>query len=177
VNDDPADPDPAEEEKLVLEAMRHLADQQLERADRLRGTARQMFAYTTGVFTLAQSAAFVGFNQKPNIVSWEQTTLLVLAMLAGAAVIATGVATFCQDKLKTVPDISEDDVKDAEQAAVAQGTSVAPRLSAKYAKAFKERREAIEARRGDRDWVAITAAVTLGFVLLELMAAFLFRIP
>lgn len=62
--------DADEHSKLVLEAMRHLADQQLEQAERVRSAARQTFVYLAGFFTLAQAAAFTGFA-KESVTPWD----------------------------------------------------------------------------------------------------------
>src|SRR5689334_10774297 len=56
--------DAAEHSKLVMDAMRHIADQQFDRAERVRLGARQTFLYVSALFTIGQAAAFTNFGVK-----------------------------------------------------------------------------------------------------------------
>jgi hypothetical protein len=43
--------------------MRRLADQQILRAERVRGASRQAFVYVSAFFAVAQAVAFSSFGQ------------------------------------------------------------------------------------------------------------------
>lgn len=164
-----------EHSKLVLEAMRHLADQQLERAERVRSAARQTFVYLAGFFTLAQAAAFMGFASK-DVTPWEQTRLIWVALVAAIALGTTGVFTLATDKLRKVKDLAPEDVAREGDEAIETDEFVADRLVKLYFDAAKQQQGAVEDRQAPSNLVQFTAAVTVLATLAEVVVSLVVRL-
>lgn len=168
--------DAGEHAKLVAEAMRHLADQQITRADRVRGTARQTFVYVSAFFAVAQAVAFSSFGQE-GVSPSDQTTVILFGIAAVIAVAATGVLTICVDQLRRVPDASPQDIVDQADKAIDEDEHVSNNLTKLYAKNVKERSKAIEERTKWSSWVTFSAMVSVGLILAEVLASLIVRIP
>jgi len=174
---EPADPhDPDEHAKLVAEAMRHLADQQIVRADRVRGTARQTFVYVSAFFAVAQAVAFSSFGQEVVSPS-DQTTVILFGIAAVVAVAVTGVLTICVDQLRQVRDANAQDILTHADKAVDEDDHVSNSLTRLYENNARERSKAIEERAKWSSAVSYSAMISVGLILAEVLASLIVRIP
>jgi hypothetical protein len=163
-----------EDAGLLVEAMRHLADQQVERAERVRAAARQTFAYVTGIFTLAQAGALTAFGQK-QISGTEQKYILALALLAAVGVGVTAIFALSAERLRRAPEIAPDDITKAGDQAAEHGEPVGEELTLLYARRIDEQVKVINERRAPLTRVTIAAGVTIAIVVAELIVALIAR--
>jgi hypothetical protein len=162
--------------KLAMEAMRHLADGQLDRAERVRLSARQAFVYVSGFFAVAQVVTFSAFANA-NIANGEQDWIVRMALGAAISVAITGILAIWTDKLRSVPDPTPKDIADAIDEAEAEGTPAADALTQLYASVVKNRSKAVKDRGA---WIKATTAfamVTVAVTLAEIVLSLLYRLP
>lgn len=165
-----------EHSKLVMEAMRALAEGQLERADRLRTAGRQMFVYVSAFFAVGQTVAFTGFANA-NVTGTEQVVLFGTGLLAAVALAVTGFRTLAADELRVSDDISPEDILREADRAIDDHEPVADRLTKLYLDAAKARLATLESRKTPLKDVTYGAVATVSLVLLEVIVAFVTRIP
>lgn len=176
VNDVDDEPDPVEHSKLVLEAVRHLADQQQARAERTRSAARQMFVYVSVVFTVGQTVAFTSFGQA-NLVGGEQGWILKAGVVSAFALALTGVLAIITDRLRPVRDASVEDILDQADKAIDAKDFVGAYLTKLYADNAIARSKAVEDRQGWLTATTVSAVATVTLVLGEITISLISRIP
>jgi hypothetical protein len=143
VDDEKHDAD--EHAKLVLEAMRRLSDEQVERAERVRNSARNTFLFLSGIFTVAQTATISALNSN-KVSHTDRAWVIALAITAAGVLAFTGFVTIIVDHLRRVRDISTDDIEREANAAVDNDEFVGDRLITLYRASAKGRAAAVDAR-------------------------------
>lgn len=165
----------AEHSKLVLEAMRHHADQQMLRAERVRSTARQMFVYVSVLFTVAQTVAFTSFGAE--VSDQAQRFILGSGLVAAVALGFTGIMALLTDQLRSVSDASPDDIARESDKAIDAGEFVGDALVKLYSDTSKARVEAIEEKRQLLRFTTRGAIATVVLVLAEIAISLVARMP
>lgn len=166
VSEDPNEP--------LVEAMRHLADQQVARAERVRAAGRQTFAYLTAVFTVAQAGTLSTFGSD-DLTRSEQTLLLIVALLALGALGATGILALVTDRLRTAPEIAPEDLTEAAGAAEERGEPVSDELILLYGERAKKQSAIIRERRTPLKALTFFAGSTIVAVIVQIAIALVAR--
>lgn len=170
-------PDAAlEHSKLVLEAMRDLAEKQLERAERVRTAARQTFVYVSTLFAVTQAVAFTGFAGSA-VSPAEKTSVLGLGIVAAGVLGVTGILVVWTDKLRTVPDVAAKDIIREADRAIELGEDVADRLTKLYLDSARERESAVSQRRRLAAAVSWLASGVVVLALGEIVVSLASRLP
>lgn len=164
-----------EDEALVLDSLRALASQELDRGERFASKARQAVVFAAGFFAVVQTVVFNSFAAK-HLSDGERHTLLILAIVAGAALVVCGISLLFSDGVFKTKDLSSDEIIDTANLAEEQGEPVARELSGLYATIVDERRETNGKRRWALRATQLTAFVTSVAVLIELIYALNARI-
>lgn len=167
--------DAAEHSRAVAEAMRHLADQQYDRAERLRAAARQTFLWVSALFTVTQVVALSAFGED-KITPGEQQSLMWIAIVGASFLLVTLLLTIGTDRLRKVADIAPDDLVRAADDAVESGDHFGDALVAMYHLTATRRAEAVKER---REWlysVTVFAAITVTVLVGEIVYALIIRL-
>jgi hypothetical protein len=168
--------DADERSKLVLEAMRHLADQQLERAERVRSFSRQTFVYVAALFTVAQTVTLTSFAAS-SVSSSERVFILIPAIAAAVLLGVAGLATLNVDRLREVRDFGVADIlREAGKAERDPTFSFADRLGKLYADSAEARAAAVETRREATFWGTVAASLTIFLVVAEVVISLITRL-
>jgi hypothetical protein len=164
----------SEDSRLLVEAMRHIADQQVERAERGRTSARQTFAYLTGIFTLAQAGTLAAFAHQ-GMPTWAERATLVLSL---ATVACLGVASFFAiraERLRIAPEIAPKDLTRTADEAETTGGLSETRSRLLYAERIEKQGKVIDERRVPLDVLTTMAFLTIFFLVLEVGVALVGR--
>jgi hypothetical protein len=175
----PPDDDQAtsEDAKYVLEAVRDVLDEQRASAERLRSSARQTFVFVSVLFTIAQTAVFTNFDGTGGLSSTEKGALLVLGIAAVAGVATTGLLALAADALQPARAVAVSDIVREVEKAASRGEPATYALIDLYDTAIKELVSVVDKRRARLSCLSVAAALTIGFVVVEIAVALLVRIP
>jgi hypothetical protein len=164
----------SDDSRLLVEAMRHLADQQVARAERVRTSARQTFAYLTGIFTLAQAGTLAAFAHH-GMPEWTEGVTLGLALGTVGCLGLAGFFAIRAEQLKPAPEIAPIDITKAADDAELSGESIGDGLVMLYARRIDQQGAVINSRRMPLKDLTSVALVTILLVVLELAAALIGR--
>jgi hypothetical protein len=164
----------SDDSRLLVEAMRHIADQQVERAERVRTSARQTFAYLTGVFTVAQAGTLAAFAHQ-GMPEWAERATLVLALVTVVCLGVGGFFVIRTERLKVAPEIAPWDVTRVADEAEETGEPVGDALALLYAERIEKQGKAIDERRAPLDVLTAMAFLTIFFLILEVGVALVGR--
>jgi hypothetical protein len=167
--------DADEHSRLVLEAMRHLADEQQARAERVRSSARNTFIYLSALFTVAQAVALGEFGES-TVSDAERKWIVYVGVAAAAALALTGVITIVVDRLRRVPDIAPGDLEREADIAIDNDEFVADRFTKLYKATARERAAAIEERSPWLLSLTLGAVATVLIVVAEIVISLLARV-
>lgn len=167
--------DSIEHSRMVLEAMRHLADQQYDRAERTRSSARQTFAFVAALFTVAQTVAFTGFSA--DLVSGdERAWILRLGIAAAWTLGVTGICALATEALRRVSDISARDLLEEADEAEEADEFVGDRYIKLYVDSTQARTKAVESRQPWRLATTVVAIMTVLLVVAEIAVSLIARL-
>jgi hypothetical protein len=155
--------------------MRHLADQHVARAERVRASARQTFAYLTAIFTVAQAGTLSGFDAD-ELTSLEQSLMLSAALLAVVGIAAAGLLTLKADRLRRAPEIAPRDITSAGDTAHEHGEPVSDELTLLYADRIRAHSELIDERRGPLKHLTWVAGSTIILLVIQIIVALIARL-
>lgn len=130
----------------VVDALKASADQELTIAERCGSKARQAFALAAGVFVVAQTVAFGGFETE-NLSSTEKEWMIRLAIGAVATLALAALATIKADATVDSRDLPLAALQDDLNAAYDGDPDVTGRLGGYYLGVVRTRREANDIRR------------------------------
>jgi len=164
---------PPEDAGRVVDALKSSAEQELTIAERLSSKARQAFALAAGVFVVAQTVAFGGF-QTANLSNREQDWMIGLAIGAVVMLAVAAFATIKADATVDSRDLPLADLEDDLNAAYEGDKDVTGRLGGYYLGVVRSRREANNTRRSwykrARLVVALSLLATVAELILSLAA-------
>lgn len=171
---DDRDDDRFEEAKLSLDAMRRLADHQLNRIDLVRSSTRQTFVYVAGLFTVAQTAAMAALTQTA-VSDNESRFLLIAAGVACGLLLLLGVLTVFVDRLVKVDGVSPEDIVRQDDSADDR-THLAQLLFKLEKEATDARSSVLENRTKLLRSSTVTAVLTVLAVAVELVGSLMTRL-
>ncbi len=175
----PDDEHDADVSKFVLEAVRGLAEEQAARADRVRSSARQTFAYVSTLFTVAQAGAVAVMTRADTsmLSSKERVGLVALGLAAALALAVVGVATVWVDRLRSVRDPAPGDFAREADKALANDGFASDGVAAVYATVMRERKKAVDDRRKGLHWVTAGAYTAVLLVLAQIAVVLVSQLP
>jgi hypothetical protein len=164
----------SEDSRLLVEAMRHIADQQVERAERVRTSARQTFAYLTAIFTIAQAGTLAAFAHQ-GMPHWAERATLVLALATVGCLGVASIFAIRAERLRVAPEIAPRDLTRTADEAESTGEPVGDALALLYAERIEKQGKVIAERRAPLDALTVVAHLTIFFLVLELGVAIVGR--
>lgn len=165
----------SDDSNLLVDAMRHLADQQVARAERVRTSARQTFAYLTAIFTVAQAGTLAAFarDRAPShhLAPW----LLGLAIATVVVLGIAGVLAVKAEQLKKAPEIGPADITKAGDDAIESGEPLGEELTLLYAQRIEAQGAVIDERREPLKYLSWAAIGAIVLLVCELIVALVGR--
>jgi hypothetical protein len=155
--------------------MRHLADQEVARAERVRAAARHTFAYLTAIFTVAQAGTLSAFGANA-LNGLEQVLLLTTAILAALGILTAGLLALLADRLRDAPEIAPQDITRAVDNAYEHDESVSDALTLVYADRIKAHAEVVNGRRCLLRALNIAAGSTMIVLIAQIIIALIARL-
>jgi hypothetical protein len=169
-------PDESDEYKVVLDVVRGLADQEYDRGERLSVKARQAFGFVAVLLAAVQAAALNSLG-KAGVTEAEQSTILVMALIAVGLATATGILALVTDGPRWFHNLASEDVLDSASDSLQAGQPVAMDLSQLYATVLDDRREAVDRRRYWLNYTQISSVLTIFALATELLYTLHTRLP
>lgn len=157
----------------LVDALKASAESELTIAERLSTKARHGFALAAGVFVVAQTVAFGGFEVS-NLSEPEKSWMLGLAIGAVAMLAVAALATIKADATYDSRDLPLGKLEDDLNAAYEGDRDVTGRLGGYYLGVVRTRRESNKSRRRwykrARVFVALSLVATVSELIVSLVA-------
>src|SRR4051794_29834030 len=159
----------------IVDSLKASADQEFQIAERLSTKARHAFALAAGVFVVAQTVAFGGFEAR-NLHGGEKRWMIALAAGAVFALLVAAISTMKADDVQPSGDLPLDKLEDDLNAAYEGDGEVVGRLGGYYLGIVCSRRKANTRRRAAYATARHLVGLSLFLTTVELLVSLIARV-